>query len=273
MPQPPRGRDGSADRPRPRTGAPREPVGLDRASRTPGAPPRKAVRPAAAPPRPTLPEGAQVDLPRAVKRELRRAVARPDDAEDAMLCLTVGTGHLEERDGETALPFLRWAKHLAPRSGAVREALGVALYLAEEYDDALAELQTYRRFTGRPDQNHLLADCHRALGRGTDKVAELVEEMRDDADVPLDRRVEGIIVWASTLADAGDVGAGRAVLRPALNETGSDDEPSEAHLRLWYVAGDLAERAGDRDEARRWFERIEDTAEGFFDTAERLGRL
>lgn len=189
-----------------------------------------------------------------------------------MLCLTVGTEHLEEREGEAALPYLRWAKHLAPRAGSIREALGVAYYLAEQYDEALAELQTYRRVTGRADQNHLLADCHRALGRGTEKVADLVAEMREDREIPLDRRVEGHIVWASSLADGGDVGAGRATLRRLLEET-ADDEPTEAHLRLWYVAADLAERAGDRAAARRWFQRIDEVAEDFFDVPERLRQL
>lgn len=286
MPQPPRGRgrndrggrrdpagSGRGERTGPRTGTPRQPVGLERATRTPGAPPRQAATPAAAPPRPELPDDVEVSLPRTVRRELRRTVGRPGDADEALTCLAVGTERLEERDGEGALPFLRWAKHLAPRSGAVREALGAALYLAEEYADALAELQTYRRFTGRPDQNHLIADCHRALGRGTEKVAELIQEMQEADDIPLDRRIEGRIVWASTLGDAGDVGAGRAVLRPLLDELASDDEPTEAHLRLWYVAGDLAERAGDRTDARRWFERVDAVAEDFFDVESRLGRL
>lgn len=272
MPRPPRGRTPD-ERKGPRTGTPREPVGLDRATRTPGAPPRKPVTPTEAPPRPAIPDGVQVDLPRAVKRELRRTANRAEDVEEAMICLSIGTELLEEREGEDALPYLRWAKHLVPRSGAVREAFGAALYLAEHYHEALGELQTYRRVTGRADQNHLLADCHRALGRGTDKVAGLVEEMRGDPEVPLDRRIEGIIVWASSLADAGDVGAGRAVLRSFLDELGPDEEPTEAHLRLWYVAGDLAARGGDRTAARRWFERIEGVADDFFDVPERLAGL
>lgn len=213
-----------------------------------------------------------MEVPRAVRREIRRAVGRAEDADEVLRHLAVGTGHLEERDGDAALPFLRWAKHLAPRVGAVREALGVALYLAEDYAGALTELQTYRRVTGSVDQNHVLADCHRALGRGVEKVAELIEEMRGDPEVPLERKVEGDIVWASTLADAGDVGAGRAVLRPTLDRV-EDDEPTEAHLRLWYVAGDLAERAGAGAEARRWFQRIDEAAEGFFDVEARLQRL
>jgi tetratricopeptide (TPR) repeat protein len=252
----------------------RGPVGIERAERTPGAPPRRAPAGSTerAPARPELPEDAEVTLPRAVVRELRRSARRPQDADEAALALSVGSDLLDEREGEEALAFLRWAKHLAPRSAAVREALGVALYLAEDYAGALSELQAYRRFTSRPDQNHLVADATRALGRGTDRIPELVEAMQVE-DVPLDRRLEGLIVWASTLADDGDVGAGRAVLRRAIDEHDAGGEPDIAHLRVWYVAGDLAERAGDRDDARRHFSRITANAEGFFDVEDRLARL
>jgi hypothetical protein len=91
--------------------------------------------------------------------------------------------------------------------------------------------------------------------------------------VPLDRRLEGLIVLASWLADQGDVGAARAVLRPALEQHDPGDTPDEHHLRLWYVAADLAERAEDEPGARRWFRRIVDVAEGFFDAEERLDAL
>ena len=271
------GRRGGKGRPRQddaaRSVTTRGPVGIEGATRTPGAPPRRSPDAAeAAPDRPEMDADREITVPRAVVRELRRSVRRANDADEAARALSIGSDLLEERQGEEALPYLRWAKHLAPRSAAVREALGVALYLAEDYAGALSELQAYRRFTSKADQNHLVADCQRALGRGTDRIPELVEAMQDD-DVPLDRRLEGLIVWASTLADDGDVGAGRAVLRRAIDEHDPSDEPEVAHLRLWYVAGDLAQRAGDRADARRHFERIDAVAEGFFDVEERLERL
>lgn len=271
------GRRGGKGRPREddpsRSVTTRGPVGIENATRTPGAPPRRSPDAAeAAPDRPELDGDHEVTLPRAVVRELRRSVRKASDADEAALALSIGSVLLEERQGEDALPYLRWAKHLAPRSAAVREALGVALYLSEEYAAALSELQAYRRFTSKADQNHLVADCQRALGRGTDRIPELIEAMQHD-DVPLDRRLEGLIVWASTLADDGDVGAGRAVLRRAIDEHDGGQEPDVAHLRLWYVAGDLAQRAGDREDARRHFERIDGVADGFFDVEERLERL
>lgn len=252
-------------------GAAREPVGIEGAQRTAGAPPRR--RPAGtAPTRPEVPEDVEIELPRAVTRELRRATRDTAQADEAARCMTIGSALLEERDGAAALPYLRWAKHLAPRAPSIREALGVASYLAEDYAGALTELQAYRRFTDRADQNHLVADALRALDRNTDDIPRLVEEMRAEG-VDEDRVIEGTIVWASLLADRGDVGAGRAVLRQALRDHDPGDAPAEHHLRLWYVAGDLATRAGDTAEARRWFERIDRAAEGFFDVAERLRAL
>lgn len=270
------GRSGGTGRPRDddrRSTTTRGPVGIEGATRTPGAPPRRgAGAPERAPDRPDFPDDAEVTIPRAVVRELRRSARTPADADEAALALSVASALLEDREGEAALGFLHWAKHKAPRSAAVREALGAALYLAEDYAAALSELQAYRRFTSRPDQNHLVADIHRALGKGTDRIPELVDAMQVD-EVPLDRRLEGLIVWASTLADDGDVGAGRAVLRKAIADHDPKGEATVAHLRLWYVAGDLADRAGDSDDARRLFGRVVEHAEGFFDAEERLERL
>lgn len=145
----------------------------------------------------------------------------------------------------------------------------MAHYLAGDYAGALHELQTYRRLSGQQDQNHLIADCLRALDRGTDRVAESVQAM-DPAEVGADRYAEGHLVWAAALADAGDVAGGRAVLRRVLDEGALPDQPEEHDLRLWYVAGDLAERAGDYADARRWFGRLADAVPGAFDVDARL---
>ena len=251
---------------------PNKPVGIERASRTKGAPPRRPSRRSDAPERPELPTDAPVDLPKGVVRELKRQIRGEEVRSAALVAMTLASDALEDEDGETARPYLEWLRAVAPRSAAVRESLGVALYLTEDYAGALSELQTYRRMTSRPDQNHVIADCLRALGRGTDRIPELVEEMEGDA--PPDRLTEGVIVWGSHLADRGDLAAGRAVVRRRAEALDRDDEPiGEHHLRLWYVAGDLAERDGDEDQAARYFGRIAEQVEGFFDTEERFARL
>lgn len=186
--------------------------------------------------------------------------------------LTLAAEAIEADEPETALPYLEWAKSMALRSPSVREALGVARYLSGDWSGALLELQAYRRFTGRNDQNHLIADCLRGLGRQPGKLAELVREMdvgRDGAE----RVAEGAIVWASALADHGDPGAGRAVLQRYLETLPTTSSPEPYELRMWYVAGDLAERDGDPQAAEQWFRRAAQADPHAFDVTERLAAL
>lgn len=278
---PSRGRPGSDAPPRttgPTTPGPQGPHGIESATRTPGAPPRtprggprggssgsgRTARP------PAFPDGLEIALPKGVARELRQ-VLKDREQESVGKALTYGAMLIDEGDGETAVPYLAYAKEVAPRVATIREALGIACYLAERYKEALAELQAYRRLTGKVDQNHVIADCQRALGRPTAKVGETVQEM-DPEDVGPERYAEGIIVWASALADGGDVAAGRAVLRRLLGGS-RPRKPSEADLRLWYVAGDLAERDGDAAAARRWFAAIGEHDDDFHDVPDRLAAL
>lgn len=246
----------------------RTPAGIDRARTREGAPPRPGGKPQAGPPRPDLPQDAQADLPPGVRREIERSVRGPV-AREVVLALSLGSDALDAEDGARALPYLEWAKHTAPRVAAIREALGIARYLSGDFAGALTELQAYRRISGRADQNHVIADCLRAVGRTPERIPELVEEM--GADVDAERRTEGLIVWAGWLADSGDVPAARAVLRRGLGDEVAS--PEEHDLRLWYVAADLAERDGDREAAATYFGRIAAAVEGFFDTEERLRRL
>jgi tetratricopeptide (TPR) repeat protein len=208
-----------------------------------------------------------------VRGDLRRHAQHDDEVAKAV---TIASDALEVGDVDRALEYLEWAKSDAPRSASVREALGIARYLAENWAGALTELQAYRRMSGRSDQNHLVADCLRALGRPLEMVAEAVKEMEIEED-GIDRVAEATIVWASALADAGDVAAGRAVLGRALGAGIADMDPTseqveEHHVRVWYVAGDLAERAGDHDEARAWFRRVATVDPELYDVEERLGR-
>jgi hypothetical protein len=215
-----------------------------------------------------------VDLAKGPRRDVERATADKDTAHRLLQHATTALSALDERDGRTALPHLQYLKARLPRTGFIREALGVALYLTESYKDALSELQAFRRLTGSVDQNHLMADCIRAVGEGEHRIPSLIEEMEAAEEAPpAAARFEGRIVWASWLADDGDVGAGRSVLRDLLAEPVEDEHVEEHHLRLWYVAGDLAARAGDSAAARQWFGRITEVATGFFDTEDRLAQV
>ena len=189
------------------------------------------------------------------------AVAAAKAFEDAVALLERG------RDAAAVAPA-REAKGLAPRSGAVREVLGLALYRAGRFADALGELQAYRRITGRIDHNHLIADCYRATG-APDKAIPLAQEALR-ARIPEDARAEAAIVGASALADMGRTEAALSMLRafPARPNVG---RPSD--LRIWYVTGDVLARAGRTAEAIQEFRRILRHDPDAFDTAERLASL
>ena len=249
-----------------------QPVGRDRAQRTQGAPPRPS-KPAAdtEPPRPPLPDDEEAQLPKGVIREIERTLGKGARSRDVALSLSIGAQALEEGRPDVAIEVLGWARHQAPRLASIREAYGIALYHEERWADALSELQAYRRLTGRQDQNHVIADCLRALGRGLEQVASAAEPLVGDAQAPEDRRAEAAIVWAAALADGGDLGAGRAVLRRFLERPRSGD--AEHDLRARYLAADLAERAGDDDDLQRQLELIAAVDPGFLDVAERLEGL
>jgi tetratricopeptide (TPR) repeat protein len=219
------------------------------------------------PPRkPELPE-ERPRLPRDVYADLRSA-ARPDQVEDVTRAFAAAGDALEEGDLPRARELLAWAKSVASRSAVLREALGVVLYHAGDYAAAHAELSAYRRLSGRVDQNHVLADCARAIGR-PDRVAEYVAEMQE-AGAEQERVVEGLIVLASSRADDGDPTGALAVLERA-DLTPAPVQPW--HPRLWYVAADLAERAGDSEQARDYLEAIVAVDAEFLDAAERLAAL
>jgi tetratricopeptide (TPR) repeat protein len=204
---------------------------------------------------------------RGVIEEITRA-ARPGQAASALRAFEEAVDLLQRDRASAAVAAALRAKDLAPRSGVVREVLGIALYRAERFRDALRELQAYRRMTGRLDQNHLIADCYRALGAPEKAVDPIREALR--ARLPDDARAEAAIVGASALADLGRFTEALSMLRASPT---NDRLSRDFDLRVWYVTGDILERAGRRAEAAEEFRRIIRHDVGAFDAAERLARL
>lgn len=248
-----------------------EPIGRDRAAARPDAPPRQGSAREAAPPRPDLPDDEEPQLPRAVRREIERVLGSGPRSDDIALALSIGAAAIDEDRPDVAVEVLTWARHQAPKIAPIREALGVAHYLRDEFAPALSELQAYRRLTGRDDQNHLAADCLRALDRGVDRIAEVADPLIADDQAPDDRRAEAVIVRAASLGEAGDVPAARAIARRFLERPRDGDE--EYDLRVRYLAADLAERAGDRAAAARQLELIVAVDPDVYDVEERLEQL
>lgn len=257
---------GDADLPRRPVRRPARRGGAGSGSSTPARPAHRGATPT----RPDLPVDEAPQLPRSVEREIRSTAPR-GQADDVALALSRGAAAIDEGLLETALEHLRWAKDMAPRSGAVREALGVALYLDEQWGPALSELRAYRRLTGRNDQNHLIADAQRALGRTVDEIERDVSPLVADRNAPTDRRIEALIVWMAALAEVTGPAAARS-----LGAEWSDrllavaDGDDEAVSRLHYLLGDLAERDGDPDGA---LERFSAVADGYLDVDDRRRAL
>ena len=207
-------------------------------------------------------------LPRSLQEEIRRT-APVGKAKEAMSRLGRAIELLDRDDPKAAAAEAEKAKALAPRSGAVREVLGLASYGLGRWQDALTELKAYKRISGRPDQNHLIADSLRGLGRPQEAVPLAQEAIRAKG-VPNDAKAEAVIVAASALADQGRFAEALAFLGRARTRA---DVAEDYTLRLWYVKGDILERAGRRSEAAEEFRRIVRHDPAAFDAVERLGSL
>jgi tetratricopeptide (TPR) repeat protein len=122
--------------------------------------------------------------------------------------------------------------------------------------------------TGRLDQNHLIADCHRALGAPEKAIEAALEALR--ADIPEEARAEAAVIGASALADLGRFTEALGILRSFRPD---ERLARPYHLRLWYVTGDVLDRAGRPQEAAEEFRRVVRHDPEAFDAADRLARL
>lgn len=172
----------------------------------------------------------------------------PGQLADAVARLLVAAS--QEPDAERGYEYALQARKLAARVGVVRETGGVAAYRAGRWAEALAELRTARRLTGRASYLPLMADSERALGR-LDRALAIVH----DPDVgALDRatQIELLIVESGIRRDEGRPAAAVAVLQvPEL--TSGRARPWSA--RLFYAYADALLDDGRGDEARDWFGR------------------
>lgn len=226
----------------------------------------KALRPrSGAKARPSPNAGAR--LPRDVLDDLRRT-AKPTDQRTAISRLSRAIELVDRGDPSAAIVEAEKAKRLAPRAASVREVLGLAFYGAERWQEAVTELKAYRRLSGRQDQNHLIADALRGLGRPEEAVPLAEEELR--SEVSNEAKAEAVVVAASALADQGRFPEALAFLDRARTR---DDVAEGYTLRLWYVRADILERAGRPQDAAAQFRKILRHDSSAFDVAERLAQL
>ena len=191
----------------------------------------------------------------------------PSDLADAVARRLVAADLAE--DPEQAYQFALAARRLAARVGVVREACGIAAYRAGRWAEALAELRTARRLTGRSSYLPLMADCERALGR-PDRALSIIN---DPGVRGLGREVqiELRIVESGIRRDEGRPAAAVVALQvPEL----TDGRLRPWSARLFYAYADALLDAGRLEEARDWFGRAAaaDTGEET-DAAERFESL
>ena len=184
------------------------------------------------------------ELDGATFRELR--ALEPRNAETVAKHLVMAGRYLDI-DPEFALAHAVAASRSAGRIAAVREAVGIAAYVAEDYEVALRELRTHRRISGSADHLALLVDCERALGR-LPKAQEMIQEAKAEK-LPAAVRVELAIVESGMLLDAGDAaGAVKALEIEQLNPKRAFDYSP----RLYTAYSQALGAAGRAKEADRW---------------------
>jgi len=132
----------------------------------------------------------------------------------------------------------------------VREFLGLAYYDAGRWKEAITELSAFRRISGSTDQNPVIADCYRAVGKA-EKAVDICDEVTPQAPAAI--YFEAQIVAAGALAD-------QRRLKEAIERLEALDlDPAvaqEHHIRAWYALGDLLERRGRYTQATTWFSAV-----------------
>ena len=222
------------------------------------------------PPRPVEPElPAGVDGTDLDDGVLREVNGLPAGLAERVAAHLAAAGYYLEEEPEVAHQHALFARSLASRLASVREVAGITGYLTGQFAEALSDLRTARRMTGRADMLPMMADCERGLGRPERALA-----MWDDPQVArLDvaTRIELLIVLAGARRDLGQHDSAAVMLQvPELHR--ASDEPWSARLR--YAYADVLLDLGRRDEALRWFSAaVAVDTEELTDARERLDEI
>jgi tetratricopeptide (TPR) repeat protein len=201
-----------------------------------------------------------------VRGELR---SLSKDTADAVAKHLVAAGRLLDSNPEKALAHAYAARAHAARIGAVREAVGIAAYLAGEWQVAIAELRAVRRMSGRDAHLAILADCERALGR-PERALEIFRSPEAER-LPTPERMELLIVAAGARRDLGQDDAALVMLQvPELEHR----RAASWLARLRYAYAEALADADRTEEARDWFAQAADVdVDDVTDAAERLLEL
>lgn len=195
-------------------------------------------------------------LPRWLRDEVTRLTPKAR-REPALAALGDGASAFAAGRYGAARQKLEQAKALAPRSPTVRELLGLSAYYSGDWKQALAELRTYRRLSGDTTHMPVEMDCLRALDRpaDVDKTWERLAGLGGTRATYAEARV----VYASHLLDRGEAEAAWRTVRTKRPKA----DPTEADLRLWFVAARAAAATGRDDDAAAFVKAIRRADKGF----------
>ncbi len=207
-------------------------------------------------------------LPPEIATEIRNAadVATAVHREHLVERAESAWGSYERGRFQDALRAIKPLTEETPQVPAVRELAGLAAYRAGRWREAARHLRALDALADATEHLPVLMDCERALGKRK-KVAELWAELRHRSPDP-EVLAEGRIVAAACLADSGDLGDAIAMLASA-GASKALRNPSDRHIRQWYLLADLYERAGDVPRAREYFDRVLRADPEAYDAAER----
>lgn len=201
-------------------------------------------------PEPELPEYVSAkDLDSTARMGLR-ALSRLN-AENIARHLVM-TQRLLETDPEVAYAHARYAASHAGRIAIVREAAGIAAYVAGLYSEALRELRAARRLSGMDTMYRAMeVDCERALGRPDAALRSAQNALQ--LDLEDDERAELAIVVTGIYHDQGNDELALITIEDAIRKAPKD---TETLRRLHSVRADRLEDLGRVREAEVIRERI-----------------
>ena len=201
-------------------------------------------------PEPELPEDVSAkDLDSAARMGLR-ALSRLN-AENIARHLVM-TQRLLETDPEVAYAHARYAASHAGRIAIVREAAGIAAYVAGLYSEALRELRAARRLSGMDTMYRAMeVDCERALGRPDAALRSAQNALQ--LDLEDGERAELAIVITGIYHDQGNDELALITIEDAIRKAPKD---TETLRRLHSVRADRLEDLGRVREAEAIRERI-----------------
>ena len=187
--------------------------------------------------------GSAVNLPNWVIENLERVTPK-DRVAGALEELGAASEALADGNYQSTVRHGNRAKALSPQDATIRETIALAAYRMGDWKTALAELRAYRRIAGDTTHLPIEMDVLRAQGRKRD--VELAwNELNKRGGHGLVMN-EGKVVYASFLLDEDRAPEAWKIVNPGRLE----QDPNDAHLRLYFVAARTAAALGDRKTAR-----------------------